>query len=139
MFLERGKASMPPNREAGKPLAWLNRAFGDLRIAQRYEPGDYYEDLCFHCQQSVEKAVKAVLIHREIAFIKTHEIKLLLNLLPDDLFKPISDREMAEITEYAVSTRYPGDFEPLAEEDWKRALETAKKILNWAKEIIDKQ
>lgn len=130
---------MPHNRQAGNPLAWLNRAFGDFRIAQRYEPGDYYEDLCFHCQQAVEKAVKAVLIHRKIAFIRTHEIKLLLDLLPDDLFKPISDREMAEITEYAVSTRYPGAFEPLMEEDWKQALEIAKKILNWAKRIIERQ
>ena len=106
---------MPPENESGKPIDWINRDFGDYRIAQRYEPRYYYEDLRFHCQQAVEKAIKAILVHYNIPFIKTHEIRLLLSLLPDKLAIPISDREAAFISEYAVSTRYPGNFEPVAE------------------------
>ncbi|NQS97947.1 MAG: HEPN domain-containing protein [candidate division Zixibacteria bacterium] len=128
---------MPPNSEIGSPTDWLKRAIGNYQIAQRYESGDYYEDLCFYCQQATEKAVKAVLIQRGIAYIKTHNIRLLLKLLPDNLSIPISDREAADISEYAASTRYPGDYEPISETDWKRAIEIAEKTLTWARKQIN--
>jgi HEPN domain-containing protein len=122
--------------EIGSPKDWLNRALGDFRLAQRYEPGFYYEDLCFHCQQSVEKAIKAVLIHNKIDLVKTHDIKLLLNLLPITVSVPINPREAALMTRYAVSTRYPGDYDTVTEENWKQAIEIAEKTLSWAKEQI---
>ena len=128
---------MPYDSEYGKPIDWLNRALGDFRIACNYQPGYYYEDLCYHCQQAVEKAIKAVLIRYGISFIKTHEIGWLLNRLPDYLPLPISKDEASEISEYAVTTRYPGRTEPVTRNDWQQALNTTEKTLNWAKEQIN--
>ena len=127
---------MPHDRSAGNPLEWLKRAKGDLRLAERYEKGIYYEDLCFHCQQAAEKAIKAVLVFKGISFVKTHDVKFLLSLLPESLASSLPLAEVTKITRYAVSTRYPGEFEPVTRADWKRALKTADKVIKWSEKII---
>lgn len=38
---------------------------------------------CFHAQQPVEKAMKAVLTMRQLAFRRTHDLEELANLLTD--------------------------------------------------------
>src|SRR5207244_968745 len=43
--------------------------------------GVYYEDLCFHTQQAAEKAIKARLIRRGIAFPYIHDLAQLLTLV----------------------------------------------------------
>jgi HEPN domain-containing protein len=35
------------------------------------------------------------------------------------------------LTGYAVETRYPGDYEPVDEEDLRKAIEIAKEVLKW--------
>jgi HEPN domain-containing protein len=125
------------NEEKGRPQEWLNRAYGDLNIAKNYHPGYYYEDLCFHCQQAVEKAIKAVLIYNNIPLIKTHDIQVLLALLPTKLSAPITAEESAMISEYAVSTRYPGDYEPTTEEDWMKVISVTEAIISWSKKLLE--
>ena len=57
----------PPERFApDDPREWMNRARSDLALAKNRIPGAYLEDLCFEAQQAAEKAVKAVLISRDI-------------------------------------------------------------------------
>jgi hypothetical protein len=34
---------------------------------------DYFDTIAFHCQQAVEKYIKAILVHREIVFDRSHE------------------------------------------------------------------
>jgi HEPN domain-containing protein len=41
------------------------------------------------------------------------------------------------LTAYAVSTRYPGDFEPVDEQEYQEALETAKNVFDWVRKRID--
>jgi len=43
---------------------WLKRARSNLAVAAAGKTSEevLYEDLCFHCQQSVEKSIKALLI-----------------------------------------------------------------------------
>ena len=52
---------MKNNQEITK---WLNRAEGNLERAKIGKLNDktYYEDLCFDCQQAVEKSLKALLL-----------------------------------------------------------------------------
>lgn len=48
----------------GSAADWLERAKSDLCIAKAPLPeGAFYENLCFHAQQVVEKALKAVYVH----------------------------------------------------------------------------
>jgi HEPN domain-containing protein len=43
-----------------------------------------YEDMCFDCQQSVEKALKALMLFKNIEFEYTHNIGLLIKTLEDN-------------------------------------------------------
>ncbi|MDL1983471.1 MAG: HEPN domain-containing protein [Deltaproteobacteria bacterium] len=42
------------------------------------------------------------------------------------------------LTSYAVETRYPGDYEPVDEDDLKKAIEIAEEVLKWVKKEMDK-
>ncbi len=45
-----------------------------------------------------------------------------------------SDLALAEaftLTQYAVQTRYPGEWEPVTEEEARSAVETAARVLVW--------
>jgi HEPN domain-containing protein len=46
-------------------------------------------------------------------------------------------KDSISLTAYAVSTRYPGDFEPVDEQEYQEALEIAKKVFDWARKIIE--
>ena len=61
------------------------------------------ETLCFHAQQSAEKAIKAALVLHNVPFPKTHNISTLLDLLPPDIPRDAALGEVALLTEYAVS------------------------------------
>ncbi len=101
---------MPPEDiSPGSPLDWLRHAWSDLELARMARNSRIMlEDLCFHAQQAAEKALKAVLILKSIPFPKTHNIRTLLDLLPQDVIPPREVKETASLTDYAVLSRYPG-------------------------------
>ena len=53
---------------------WMNRAFSNLERAKmgRQSKSVYYEDLCYDCQQAVEKSLKALLIFNQVQFPYVH-------------------------------------------------------------------
>ena len=60
---------------------WLSRARSDLVLAQMTEDQRLLpEILAFHAQQAAEKALKALLVHHQVEFPRTHVIALLVNL-----------------------------------------------------------
>lgn len=72
---------MTPARRAGNdPREWLNRAKSNLVRAKEdiRLSGVFLEDLCFDAQQAAEKAIKAVLIRRNIQFPYVHDLTALL-------------------------------------------------------------
>ena len=82
---------------------WIRHAKSDLRLAETSPPsGVLLEHLCFHAQQAVEKAVKAVLIAGGVVPPKVHDIGRLLDLVgshgidvPESVGK-VDDAEWAE-------------------------------------------
>ena len=62
---------------------WLKKAEQDLRASKVLEKADQkdIEVIAFHCHQSVEKFIKAVLVYKQIEFSKTHDIELIRTLL----------------------------------------------------------
>ncbi len=125
------------------PLKWLEIAKSNLK---RGEDSSYFnltdirlEELCFDLQQCAEKSLKAVLIKNNVVFPKTHNIAELLILIkqkskisiPDDI------KETAILTDYAVTTRYPCDYNPISENEYKEAVKIAKRVYKWAKSIIN--
>jgi len=130
---------MPPDRAIdGSPADWLRHARSDLSVArQRGEADILLETLCFHTQQAAEKSIKAILLHHGTTFPFTHSIARLITTLdgagiafPDDL------RQAADLTDYAVELRYPGPTEPVTEEEYRRAISLAERVLAWAEATI---
>jgi len=67
---------MPHDRHAPDTSeAWLARAESDLAIAEADIPKAFLEDHCYHAQQCVEKALKAVLIFRVGKFPYIHDLR----------------------------------------------------------------
>jgi HEPN domain-containing protein len=119
---------------------WLRRAKSNLTRAKIYGgiEGVLYEDCCFDAQQAAEKAIKAVLIHLGRSFPKTHSIPDLLTFVESaGLAFPQDIREAAVLTDYAVTTRYPGPAEDIAKEEYDRAVALARRVVDWAEEVIN--
>jgi HEPN domain-containing protein len=126
---------MPP--EKGSPQDWLIHSESDLQLAANGKsPKVLYETLCFHVQQAVEKAIKAVLIANNVPSSKTHNIGTLIGMLPTNVELPIELEEAMGFTTYAVMARYPGDLEPVTEDEYLGALSLAEKVIDWAKDQI---
>ncbi len=125
------------NSDSSDPAAWLRYARGDLALAQVSLPEDsFYELLCFHAQQAVEKALKAVLIINNISYPKTHNIRTLLDLLPKEIVLPADVDAAAILTDYAVSGRYPDEVEEVSEEEYQEAVRLALVVVQWAESIL---
>ena len=131
---------MPTSEHKGCPNDWLTFARSDLAIAKVDRTGAIsYESLCFHTQQAVEKTLKALLVFDNIEFPRTHNLRILLDLLKNKhIISDIVD-ESAALTEYAVSSRYPGESEPIEEEEYAHAVEIAEAVLVWVESIINKK
>ena len=132
---------MPPKDHfPGSPSDWLRYAFSDLELARMgQQPKVLLEGLCFHAQQAAEKALKAMLIVKGITPPKTHNIRTLLDFLPQDIIPPPGVEDAASLTDYAVISRYPGDFEPVDEEEYKQTIRLAEAVVLWAQGIIMQQ
>ena len=95
------------------------------------------ETLCYHAQQATEKSLKAVLIYYSASVPRTHNIGTLIDLLEGYTEITESIRDIAILTEYAVSSRYPGFSEPVNRDDYDLALQLADRCFLWTKSIID--
>lgn len=131
---------MPPEyRDPTNPMEWLRRARSNLARAKadRELAEVLYEDLCFDAQQAAEKAIKAILVERQIPFPKTHDIIDLLTLLQEGgVAAPEEIRQTGILTEYAVDTRYPGLSEDVTEDEYLEAVGLAERVFRWAEALI---
>lgn len=125
------------SRVPGSAEDWLRYAKSDLELARIEKPeGVLLENLCFHAQQAAEKTLKAVLIFLEIDFPRTHNIRTLLDLLPEGVDVPQEIEESAILTDYAVESRYPRDSEPVDDEEYRRVIGLAETVVSWAEKLI---
>jgi HEPN domain-containing protein len=118
--------------------ALLAKAVGDeagLRaLVDNHDVPDHVAG--FLAQQAIEKAIKAVLIARDVLFERKHDIDYLCSLVEDaglDLTPQLS--AAAALTPWAVEFRYadPFDAPPL---DRAKALETVVAVREWATRMI---
>jgi len=103
-----------------------------LKMAETFHPVPI-EIICYHCQQSAEKILKAYTIAKGNILTKTHDLDVLLDQCKQyspefSKFSNIS----AALTSYAAVSRYPPVIE-LTEQDMKQALKSACTILEFTK------
>jgi HEPN domain-containing protein len=110
---------------------WLKKADNDLKVVEHelsLPEEEVVKDVaCFHCQQAVEKYLKAYLIFHKVEFPRTHNIEYLLEQAAniDDDF---SDIDVDELSDFGVDIRYPDDFYVPAIDEVKFYFDLAKQI-----------
>jgi len=111
-------------------VEWVEKAEGDyetvvdLRLKRKKRQRFI---IAFHCQQCVEKYLKALLAFYEINFPKSHDLEELLSLIleKDTLLAPIR-KDLKELTPFAVEFRYPG--EDITAEEVQAAVKMMKRV-----------
>jgi HEPN domain-containing protein len=110
---------------------WLQKAFKDLQSAAWLltSPDKLYNAVAFHSQQSTEKALKAYLTWQEEPFEKTHSLVALVGkcLAIDQEFQTLREAAV-NLTPYAVSYRYPGDYAEVSKREAEKAYDQANGI-----------
>lgn len=123
--------------DATDPLAWIQRAEEDyaaaLSAVRHKAPLTYVA--CFHAQQCAEKYLKAILVARQVAFSRTHDLLLLNDQCERaGILLGLDARGLNTLSDHAVKVRYPGD-DPTPEEA-REALTIARTVRRLARSHI---
>jgi HEPN domain-containing protein len=109
---------------------WLRYAREDLEGAETLLEQRVVvpRHICWLAQQSVEKAIKAILVFLAIDFPRRHDLDVLRNLVPNDWQVKTEHADLAMLTEWAVEARYPGDWPDATDADARAAVEQARAV-----------
>ncbi|MBC8525370.1 MAG: HEPN domain-containing protein [Candidatus Cloacimonetes bacterium] len=112
---------------------WLSYAKENLLTAKTIITEEFspYHTVCFMCQGSVEKYIKAYLIWNGWILEKIHDLEDLLTHAIDFDSEFATLREDCKLlNKYITEEQYPGDlpFEAIGEKDAKEAIKAADKI-----------
>lgn len=83
---------------------------------------------CYHAQQAVEKALKAVLIFAGVGFPLRHDLDQLRNLIPAGWPLKQEHPNLGDLTEWAVEARYPGNWPDATDADARSAAAEARTV-----------
>lgn len=115
---------------------WIEKADKDIRAVEKLKTEkDITEITCFHCQQAVEKYLKALLIYNDQDIQKTHNIDFLLNKCK------VYNKELEQyignsLSDYAVDLRYPDTRYIPTEEETEQAIKLMYDIIEKVKKTI---
>ena len=92
--------------------------------------GDRFREIiAFHCQQAVEKYLKALLVRHQIEFPKTHDIaKLLDRVATVNANMAESLRDADVLTPFGVDVRYPSDAPELLPGGETEVIDMARRV-----------
>jgi len=125
---------MPDERVVELSRLWWDKAEVDLAAAERLTDLPFVS--CFHSQQAVEKAIKAILVLHQVDFSRSHDIGALLRQLDSTGVAPLQDTadQLAGLTRFSVGTRYPPD--DATSEETAEALSLARHFLEWGRGLL---
>lgn len=115
---------------------WLKTAKDDIEAAQWDYQGGFHEQVCFLCQQAVEKMLKAFLYLNGERDVWGHSTEQLCKLCEE--YNSTLGRHLEilkKLDRYYIPTRYPNGLpsgtprENYTKEDSDFALQTAKAIV----------
>jgi HEPN domain-containing protein len=116
----------------------LEIARGDLATAkaliQVANPGRK-ENILYMIQQAVEKALKSVLIAKQISFPLVHDLGILIALLPSHEYPP-GGFDWTALNPYASIRRYETGPLEIQSDEIQSAYDAAVLVMDWAKEKI---
>ena len=120
---------------------WLRYAREDLSAAEtlQREPTISPRHACWLAQQAAEKALKAAFIALQIDYPRRHDLDVLLRLLPPYWSIRQQVRDLAELTEWAVEARYPGEWPEPTAADASTAIRQARTVVELVTADLEQQ
>ena len=118
---------------------WLRFADMDLLAAKTLiktmRPAPL-EIICYHCQQSAEKFLKAISISLGFETVKTHDLLKVLDQYRT-VFEIPQEIVIAAgtLSQFATKTRYPQEFS-VDEARTRNAVALAEKVKAWTESVI---
>ena len=119
---------------------WLDKANDDIRSADYLSTMHHPtpdEIICYLCQQSAEKYLKAFIFLQDIEPEKTHVLEDLLKTCQEynASFSALLS-EAIFLTKYAILPRYPNEL-GITNDDMKTAIQYAKDVQEFVLKIIE--
>ena len=125
-----GRSCMKQHEQA---LVLLEKARQDEALVNEVLPAEHISDeiIGFHCQQAVEKLLKAVLVACGVHFHRTHNLRQLMDLL-GDAGRPVPEdlNDLDTLTPFAVVHRYETP-RIAASLNRREALELVRRLREW--------
>jgi HEPN domain-containing protein len=116
----------------------LKIARGDLQTAKALidspQPGRL-ENILYMIQQAVEKALKAALVRKQIAFPMVHDLGILIALLPSNEYPP-GGFDWTALNLFASVRRYEEGSLPVTRQEISAAYAAALLVMDWAEKIV---
>lgn len=111
---------------------WLRWADEDLALAEHTaaDPDVVARGACVWAHQAAEKALKALLILRDIDPPKLHDLDRLAQRLPGGEGSAFSTIELPELTRWSIEGRYPADLDEATHADAEKAMVVARQVLD---------
>jgi HEPN domain-containing protein len=115
----------------------LKISSGDLATAEALLnlSGIRIENAFYHVQQSIEKALKSVLIHNQIAVPLVHDLGILMAKIPQRIESPYG-YELQQLNEFATIRRYQEGEVVLTKQELEETILIGKNMLIWAEKCL---
>jgi HEPN domain-containing protein len=123
----------PDPETVRKVTQWLTFADDDLKMASdtlNRGAGGPYRLIAYHAQQCAEKYLKAYLVYQNVDFPYTHNIRRLLKLCGQRATWAQDLKDAEQLTPYAITARYPGEDEEIAQAEASEAVDIARQVRN---------
>ncbi|MBS3096716.1 HEPN domain-containing protein [Candidatus Woesearchaeota archaeon] len=113
---------------------WMKQAQEDYETAKFNFDGKKYKSAAFWCQQSAEKAFKALLIKKTNKFPKIHDLTKLAKLNES----PLRILELcAKINPAYTASRYPDSPKKYTKKECSQIIKYCEEVLKWVKKNIN--
>lgn len=120
---------------------WIEKADHDLGSAKVIfmNVPEYYDTIAFHCQQAVEKYLKAACVFFDIQPPKSHDLVYLLEVLSTKInFEEHFYKHAIILNGFGVVIRYPDQTIYLTTEETENAIHIADAFRSFVINIINK-
>jgi HEPN domain-containing protein len=129
-----------PDTSTAIAREWMNKAENDLKNAAhtlKLSADCPTDTVCFHAQQCVEKYLKAALVVLGMPFPRSHDVEVLLELIPAHARPSLTVEEQRRLTEYATVMRYPGPYDPVTLSEAKEAVKLARRVRREVRKLLE--
>lgn len=120
---------------------WLILADEDLHLAtyamKMRRKAKPFRLIAYHAQQCTEKCLKAFLVYHNVDFPYTHNIRKLLSLCVGYAIWVQALKNAEELTQYAITVRYPGEAEEVTAQEAQRAVSLAQQVRNQVRDALE--